>query len=87
MIINIIVGDVMSENIVGHRMRIARAMKNPAMNQQELLAKLQTEGIDISQSTLSKIENGDRYVKDIELKAIAKVLNVSILWLMSESDN
>ena len=68
-------------------MRIARAMKNPAMNQQELLAKLQTEGIDISQSTLSKIENGDRYVKDIELKAIAKVLNVSILWLMSESDN
>jgi len=77
----------MKANIVGHRMRIARAMKNPPMNQQELLAKLQTEGIDISQSTLSKIENGDRYVKDTELKAIAKVLNVSILWLMEESEN
>ena len=77
----------MSENIVGHRMRIARAMKNPPMNQQALLAKLQTEGIDISQSTLSKIENDDRYVKDIELKAIAKVLGVSILWLMNESDD
>ena len=56
----------MSANIIGHRMRIARAMKTPPMNQQELLAKLQTAGIDISQSTLSKIENGDRYVTDIE---------------------
>ena len=74
----------MSTNIVGHRMRIARAMKKPPMNQQELLAKLQTEGIDISQSTLSKIENGDRYVTDIELKAIAKVLDVSALWLLNE---
>ena len=74
----------MRENIVGHRMRIARAMKTPPMNQQELLAKLQTEGIDISQSTLSKIENGSRYVKDTELKAIAKVLEVSIIWLMNE---
>lgn len=75
----------MSTNLVGRRMRIARALKTPPMNQQELLAKLQTEGIDISQSTLSKIENGDRYVTDIELKTIAKVLDVSILWLMDES--
>jgi len=75
----------MSANIAGHRMRIARAMKNPPMSQQQLLAKLQTEGIDISQSTLSKIETGDRYVKDTELRAISKVLDVSILWLMNES--
>ena len=76
----------MNENIVGHRMRIARAMKKPPMSQQELLAKLQTAGIDISQSTLSKIENGARYVKDIELKAIAEALNVNILWLMNENE-
>ena len=55
----------MDKNIIGRRMRIARAMKTPPMNQQELLAKLQAEGIDISQSTLSKIENGNRYVTDI----------------------
>jgi len=79
--------DNMTANIVGHRMRIARALKKPPMSQQELLAKLQREGIDISQSTLSKIENGDRYVTDIELKAIATVLNVSVLWLMDESGN
>ena len=76
----------MNENIIGHRMRIARATKTPPMNQQELLVKLQTAGIDISQSTLSKIENGSRYVKDIELKAIADALNENILWLMNESE-
>lgn len=72
----------MADNIVGHRIRTARAMKNEPMNQQELLAKLQTEGVDISQSTLSKIENGCRYVTDIELKAIAKALDISVGWLM-----
>jgi len=77
----------MSTNIVGSRMRIARAMHIPPMKQQELLAKLQTEGIDISQSTLSKMENGDRYVKDTELKAIAKILNISVAWLMNEVEN
>ena len=76
----------MNANIIGRRMRIARAMKNPPMNQQELLAKLQTADVDISQSTLSKIENGNRYVTDIELKAISEALNVSVLWLMEESE-
>ena len=76
----------MSANLVGQRIRIARAMKIPPWNQQKLLVKLQVEGLDLSQSSLSKIENGGRYVTDIELRAIAKVLNVSILWLMGESD-
>lgn len=77
----------MDANVVGHKMRIARAMKKPPMNQQELLAGLQTAGLDISQPTLSKIENGERYVTDIELKVIAKVLDVGILWLLGESED
>ena len=74
----------MDANIIGNRMGITRAMKKPPMNQQQLLAKLQIEGVNISQPTLSKIENGTRYVTDKELKIIAKVLNVSILWLLDE---
>ncbi len=76
----------MRENISGHRIRMARFMKKPPMSQQELLAKLQSYGIDISQSTLSKIENEDRHITDIELKAFAEILKVNILWLLSESD-
>lgn len=66
----------------GQKIRIARAMRIPKMEQQELLAKLQVEGLDISQSILSKIENGKRPVYDTELKAFAKVLGVSINWLL-----
>ena len=69
-------------NMIGQKIRIARAMRNPKMEQQELLAKLQVQGLDISQSILSKIENGKRPVYDIELKAFAKVLGVSINWLL-----
>lgn len=76
----------MNKNMINKRIRIARAMHDPKMNQQDLLAKLQIEGINISQSMLSKIENGKRPVSDIELNAIAKVLDVNIYWLLGESD-
>ena len=71
-------------SITGEKIRIARALRIPKMEQQELLAKLQVEGLDISQSILSKIENGKRPVYDIELKTFAKVLDVSVDWLLGE---
>ncbi len=74
-------------NTTGQKIRIARAMRIPKMEQQELLAKLQVEGLDISQSILSKIENGKRPVYDIELKAFSKVLGVSVNWLLGETDS
>lgn len=76
----------MSKNIVGNRMRIARAMSKPPMSQADLLARLQINGWEVSQSTLSKIENGDREVSDFELVTIAKSLNVDILWLLGEKE-
>jgi transcriptional regulator with XRE-family HTH domain len=38
----------------------------------------------MDQSTLSKIENGQRPVTDIELVALAKALKVSSAWLLGE---
>ena len=76
----------MRTNIVGHRIRAARAMHNPPMDQMELMAKLQVEGLNISQPILSSIENEKRSVSDIELKAFAKVLGVNIYWLLGETD-
>lgn len=48
----------MNKNLISKRIRIARSMQEPKMDQKDLLAKLQVEGINISQSMLSKIENG-----------------------------
>ena len=76
----------MRTNIVGHKIRMARGMHNPPMEQKDLLAKLQVEGLNITQPILSSLENEKRMVSDIELKVFAKVLGVSIDWLVGNSD-
>ena len=67
-------------NIVGARVtevRLALGMK-----QVELLAKLQTAGIDMSVPALSLLEGQKRPVSDIELNALADILHVSADWLL-----
>ena len=76
----------MGKNIIGRKMRIYRAMQTPPMSQADLLAKLHLHDLQISQSTLSKIENEERTVSDSELLIIAKALNVDILWLLGEKE-
>ncbi|MCL2404507.1 MAG: helix-turn-helix domain-containing protein [Defluviitaleaceae bacterium] len=76
----------MGKNIIGRKIRIYRAMQNPPMHQSDLLAKLHLGGLQISQSTLSKIENEERIVSDSELITIAKAMNVDILWLLGEKE-
>ena len=67
-------------NIIGAR--VAEARKAIGMKQVELLAKLQLEGVEISTPALSLLEGQKRPVSDSELKAIAKILNVSVNWLL-----
>ena len=52
------------------------------MKQVELLAKLQLAGIDISVPALSLLDGQKRPVSDIELNALADILNVSVDWLL-----
>ena len=52
------------------------------MKQVELLAKLQLAGIDISVPALPLLEGQKRPVSDIELNALADILNVSVDWLL-----
>lgn len=69
-----------NRNIVGSRVTQARSAKG--MKQVELLAKLQLAGIDISVPALSLLEGQKRPVTDIELNALANVLDVSVDWLL-----
>ena len=42
---------------------------------------MQVNGVVIEREAISKIETGDRFVTDYELKVFAKVLGVSMEWL------
>lgn len=71
-------------NIIGARVTEARQAQS--MKQNELLAKLQLAGIDISSPALSLLEGQKRPVSDIELNALASILNVSVDWLLGRSE-
>ena len=73
-----------NRNVVGKRVTQARTARG--MKQIELLAKLQTAGIDISSPALSLLEGQKRPVFDFELAALADVLDVSVDWLLGRSD-
>ena len=71
-------------NIVGARVTEARLALG--MKQNELLAKLQTAGIEISTPALSLLEGQKRPVSDIELNALADSLKVSVDWLLGRQE-
>ena len=69
-----------NRNIDGKR--VTEARQSHGIKQVELLAKLQLAGIDMSVPALSLLEGQKRPVTDIELNALADILNVSVNWLL-----
>jgi len=76
---------VSRKNIVGSRVR--RARKEAGITQMKLAAQLQLLGIKIDRSSIAKLESGIRPASDIEIAAIARILNVPIAWLFEDSDS
>ena len=66
--------------MIGARVTEARRLRG--MKQVELLARLQLAGVDMSVPALSLLEGQKRPVTDIELRALADILEVSVDWLM-----
>ena len=63
------------EKKVGNNVRALREAKKVA--QEELAAKLQINGCDITRSAVAKIEVGQRHLYPDEIILIKKILNVS----------
>ncbi|MBM3862136.1 MAG: helix-turn-helix transcriptional regulator [Verrucomicrobia bacterium] len=75
-----------SNNIVGERVKEARLKRKPPLTQDDLSGRLSAVGVAIDRAGISKIEIGIRYVLDFEVKALAKVLGVSVDWLLGAKD-
>ncbi len=63
-------------NVIGSQVRKLREQKG--WNQNQLTAKLQLAGWDTSQGSLSRLENGERRVPDLELLVLADVLDAKL---------
>jgi len=72
-----------SKNIIGHKLKTLR--KNAGLTQKELAEKLQLEGIEFSSLTILRIEQGNRFVPDYELLAIANYFKITTDELISQS--
>lgn len=69
------------KNIIGERLKSYR--KQNKITQEDLAARLQTKGLTLDRTAISKIERGERLVPDYEVVAIAKSLKVDIKWLLT----
>jgi len=75
------------KNVIGERVRLARvSLLSPKVSQDDLSGKLARLGVQITQTSISKIENRSRYVMDYEASALAKALKTSVCWLYGETD-
>lgn len=68
------------KNICGERLRQVRVVKR--IRQEDLAARIQLKGVNMERDSISRIENGTRFVSDFELKVFSEALGVSVNWLL-----
>lgn len=71
-------------NIAGSNIALLRKAAIPKMSQRLLADKVQLEGLDLDKNAIQRIESGQRFVTDIELKVFARIFQVSYEDLLSE---
>ena len=67
-------------NASGIQVRLMR--EKAGLSQEQLAAKIQLAGLNITQKAISRIETGDRVVADYELLFLADALNVNVCLLL-----
>ena len=71
-------------NLCGRQIRLARVSHHPRVSQNQLVDCLGKLGVSIDRTALSRIENQQRGLSDMELKAIAICLHTTVAALMGE---
>lgn len=65
--------------------QVAQYRRAMGKSQRELASALQLNGLDVDKNAIQRIEAGKRFVTDIELAHLSKVLNVSLEELLQEA--
>lgn len=71
-------------NICGEKIYCLRKQQIPKMSQRILAEKMQLKGIDVDKNAIQRIESGERFVTDIEIKCLAEIFNITVDSLLSK---
>ncbi len=73
-----------TNNLCGRR--VAQIRKKRGLSQRRLAAKMQLMGFDVDHYFIRRVENGERFVTDIDLVLFSRALDVPISELLSPDD-
>lgn len=73
-------------NLCGAQVAKFRTASPERLSQRALADKLQLAGVDLGKNAIQRIECGKRFVTDIELKALAQVLGVTVTQLLDTAE-
>ena len=73
-----------SNNLCGKRIALLR--KKQKLSQRKLATKMQLLGFDVDHYFIRRVENGERFVTDIDLVIFSRALEVSIGDMLSAED-
>ena len=71
-------------NLCGKRLKEIRKSRN--LSQRKLAAKMQLSGYDVDHYFIRRVENGERFLTDIDLVIFARALEVPIEELVRENE-
>ncbi|MEG0126087.1 MAG: XRE family transcriptional regulator [Clostridia bacterium] len=71
-------------NIVGAK--VERTSREKNIKQKDLVAILQSKGMDICDTSMSRLEGQNRLVQDFEIPILAEALGVTVAWLLKQED-
>lgn len=63
-------------NLCGEK--LAEIRKSQKISQRKLASKMQLMGYDVDNYFIRRVENGERFVTDIDLKIFCEALNIKI---------
>ena len=73
-----------TNNLCGQR--VAQIRKSKRLSQRKLAIKMQLLGFDVDHYFIRRVENGERFVTDIDLIIFARALEVSVTALLCEDE-
>lgn len=68
------------KNLIAERLRALRAKEG--LSQRDLAHQLQLMGMDMDKNVITRIETNQRYVTDLELRALTRIFGVSYQYLI-----